>query len=247
MSSLTGKTAMVTGASRGIGKAIAFAMATEGATVALVARSSTEETRQLILDAGAKAFSYAADVADESQVETLFAEAIPALGGLDILVNNAGVILEKSLLETDTSDFDWVININLRGTFMVGREAIRRMVTENGGGRVINVASDLAYVGREQFSAYCASKAAVIALTKSWAKEFAPRVLVNALCPGPVDTDMLAIDNMSPEWRKKEEDIPLQRVGQPEEIAGLAVFLAGPSATFITGQGFGVNGGSVMP
>lgn len=247
MSSLTGKTAMVTGASRGIGKAIAFAMATEGATVALVARSSTEETRQLILDAGAKAFSYAADVADESQVETLFAEAIPALGGLDILVNNAGVILEKPLLETDTSDFDWVININLRGTFMVGREAIRRMVTENGGGRVINVASDLAYVGREQFSAYCASKAAVIALTKSWAKEFAPRVLVNALCPGPVDTDMLAIDNMSPEWRKKEEDIPLQRVGQPEEIAGLAVFLAGPSATFITGQGFGVNGGSVMP
>lgn len=247
MSSLTGKTAMVTGASRGIGKAIAFAMATEGATVALVARSSTEETRQLILDAGAKAFSYAADVADESQVETLFAEAIPALGGLDILVNNAGVILEKPLLETDTSDFDWVININLRGTFMVGREAIRRMVTENGGGRVINVASDLAYVGREQFSAYCASKAAVIALTKSWAKEFAPRVLVNALCPGPVDTDMLAIENMSPEWRKKEEDIPLQRVGQPEEIAGLAVFLAGPSATFITGQGFGVNGGSVMP
>lgn len=247
MSSLTGKTAMVTGASRGIGKAIAFAMATEGATVALVARSSTEETRQLILDAGAKAFSYAADVADESQVETLFAEAIPALGGLDILVNNAGVILEKPLLETDTSDFDWVININLRGTFMVGREAIRRMVTENGGGRVINVASDLAFVGREQFSAYCASKAAVIALTKSWAKEFAPRVLVNALCPGPVDTDMLAIENMSPEWRKKEEDIPLQRVGQPEEIAGLAVFLAGPSATFITGQGFGVNGGSVMP
>jgi 3-oxoacyl-[acyl-carrier protein] reductase len=247
MSSLAGKTAMVTGASRGIGKAIAFAMATEGATVALVARSSTEETRQLILDAGAKAFSYAADVADESQVETLFAEAIPALGGLDILVNNAGVILEKPLLETDTSDFDWVMNINLRGTFMVGREAIRRMVTENGGGRVINVASDLAFVGREQFSAYCASKAAVIALTKSWAKEFAPRVLVNALCPGPVDTDMLAIENMSPEWRKKEEDIPLQRVGQPEEIAGLAVFLAGPSATFITGQGFGVNGGSVMP
>ena len=139
------------------------------------------------------------------------------------------------------------MNINLRGTFMVGREAIRPMVKGNGGGRVINVASDLAYLGREQFSAYCASKAAIIALTKSWAKEFAPRVLVNALCPGPVDTDMLDIENMSPEWRKKEEDIPLQRIGQPEEIAGLAVFLAGPSATFITGQGFGVNGGSIMP
>ena len=121
------------------------------------------------------------------------------------------------------------------------------MVTTNSGGRVINVASGLAYLGREEYSVYCASKAAIVAITRSWAKEFAPHVLVNALCPGPVDTDMLARENMNPEWRKKEEDIPLQRVAQPEEISGLAVFLAGPSATFITGQGFGVNGGSVMP
>ena len=121
------------------------------------------------------------------------------------------------------------------------------MVNQGSGGRVINIASDLAYLGREQFSVYCASKAAVLSLTKSWAREFAPNILVNSICPGPIDTDMLNLENMSPEWRAKESDIPLKRIGQPEEISELAVFLAGPGSTFITGQGIGVNGGSVMP
>lgn len=238
---------LVTGASRGIGKAVAHAMATAGAAVALAARSKPEQTRIDIIDSGGDAWCYAADVSDEAQVCSLFADIESDLGNVDVLVNNAGVILERPLLDTRMTDFDCLMAINLRGTFMVGREAIRQMKECGKGGRIINIASDLGYVGREQFSVYCASKAAVVSLTKSWAKEFAPDILVNNISPGPVDTEMLDIRNMSPEWRKKEEDIPLRRIGQPEEIAGLAVFLAGPEATFITGQGFGVNGGSVMP
>ncbi|GIS89970.1 MAG: hypothetical protein CM1200mP20_00110 [Pseudomonadota bacterium] len=122
----------------------------------------------------------------------------------NVLVNNAGVQLEKPLLETDVSEFDWVMGTNTRGTFLMGREGIRHMVNQGSGGRVINIASDLAYLGREQFSVYCASKAAVLSLTKSWAREFAPNILVNSICPGPIDTDMLNLENMSPEWRAKE-------------------------------------------
>jgi len=243
---LTGKRVLVTGASRGIGKAIALAMAEAGATVALAARTAANETKMEIEQAGGRAVCYRCDVGDEMQVLKLLGDVVSDLGNVDVLINNAGVILEKPLLQTQMDDFDRLMSVNLRGAFLVGREAIRRM-TGNGGGRVINIASDLGYFGREQFSVYCASKAAVIALTKSWAREFAPEILVNSVSPGPVDTDMLDVQSMSPEWRKKEEDIPLRRIARPEEIAGIVVFLAGPGATFITGQGFGVNGGSVMP
>jgi len=243
---LTGKRVLVTGASRGIGKAIALAMAEAGATVALAARTAANETKMEIEQAGGQAVCYRCDVGNEMQVLKLLGDVVSDLGNVDVLINNAGVILEKPLLQTQMDDFDRLMSVNLRGAFLVGREAIRRM-TGNGGGRVINIASDLGYFGREQFSVYCASKAAVIALTKSWAREFAPEILVNSVSPGPVDTDMLDVQSMSPEWRKKEEDIPLRRIARPEEIAGIVVFLAGPGATFITGQGFGVNGGSVMP
>lgn len=244
---LSGKKVLVTGASKGIGKAIARAMATAGATVVLAARTEAKETKKEIEQAGGKAICYRSDISDETQVLQLFDDIESDPGGVDIVVNNAGLILEKPLLQTGADDFDRLMAVNLRGTFLVGREAIRHMVENDRGGRVINIASDLGYLGREQFSVYCASKAAVIALTKSWAREFAPEILVNSVDPGPVDTDMLDVQSMSPEWRKKEEDIPLRRIAQPEEIAGIVVFLAGPGATFITGQGFGVNGGSVMP
>ncbi len=244
---LATKTVLVTGASRGIGKAIALAMSAQGARLALAARSAPHDTQRAIARLGGEAHCFAVDVSDESKVLGLFADLSARLGRLDVLVNNAGVMLEKPLLDTTMADFDRLMSINLRGAFMVGREALRVMHRSGAGGRVINIASDLGYSGREHFGVYCASKAAVVSLTKSWAKEFAPRILVNALCPGPVDTDMLDIRNMSAEWRRKEEDIPLGRIARPEEIAGLAVFLAGPGATFITGQGLGVNGGSVMP
>lgn len=246
---LAGRTALVTGASRGIGRAVVKALAAEGAHVCIAYNAHGAEAAEVVADivgAGGRAFAVPCDVASEAQVKTLFAEAVPRLGGLDLVVSNAGVILEKPLLETTSADFDWLMGINLRGTFLVGREALREM-SARGGGRVINVASDLGFLGREKFSVYCASKGAILALTKSWAREFAPAILVNAIAPGPIDTDMLDVANMTPEWRVKEEQIPLARIGRVEEVAAVAVFLAGPGASFLTGQVIGPNGGSVMP
>jgi 3-oxoacyl-[acyl-carrier protein] reductase len=247
--SLDGLKALVTGASRGIGRAIAVGLAAEGAHVCIAYNAHGAEAASVVAEivaGGGRAFALPCDVTDEAQVKALFAEAVPRLGGLDLAVNNAGVILEKPLLDTTAEDFDWLMGINLRGTFLVGREALREM-SARGAGRVINVASDLGYLGREQFSVYCASKGAILALTKSWAREFAPAILVNGIAPGPIDTDMLDVANMSPEWRAKEEQIPLARIGRPEEVASVAVFLAGPGASFLTGQTIGPNGGSVMP
>ena len=247
---LAGRRALVTGASRGIGRAIAEALAAEGATVAVgygASPDKAEETVANIAAAGGTAFALRLDVADEASVTEGCAQAVDRLGGLDILVNNAGVILEKPLLETTAADFDWLMGVNLRGVFLVGREGLRAMVAQGTGGRVINVASDLGYFGRETFSIYCASKAGVLTLTRSWAREFAPAILVNAIAPGPIDTDMLNRNAMSAEWRQKEEQIPLGRIGQPQEVAGSAVFLAGPDASFMTGQVLDPNGGSVMP
>ena len=250
MTSLDGKSALVTGASRGIGRAIAVALAAEGAQVAVNYRERAGEAEEVvsqIVKAGGKAFVMQADVGDERQVKEMFAEAMPRLGGLDILVSNAGVQVIRPLLETTAEDFDSVMSANVRGTFLVGREAIRHMVEQGRGGRVINVASDLGYLGREEFSVYCASKGAVLTFTRSWAKEFAPDILVNSIAPGPIDTALLRPPSMSLEWVEKEKQIPLARLGRPEEVAAVAVFLAGPGATYITGQAFGVNGGSVMP
>lgn len=246
---LDGKIALITGASRGIGKAIAEAFAAQGATVVLSYRSGANEAASVvsgITAQGGKAVAIAADVADEQQILALF-EAVDDIGPLDILVNNAGVILEKPLLDTTAANFDWLMNINVRGQFLVGREALRRMMGRDGS-RVINISSDLSFGGREDFSVYCASKGAINTLTKSWAREFAPHVLVNAIAPGPIDTDMLDLANMSPEWAEKEKELTvLKRIGTVDEISAVALFLAGPGSTYLSGQIIGPNGGSVMP
>ena len=246
---LGGKIALVTGASRGIGKAIAETFAAEGATVVLSYRSGANEAAAVVskINAqGGKAIAIAADVADEQQILALF-KAVDEIGPLDILVNNAGVILEKPLLETSAEDFDWLMNINVRGQFLVGREALRRMAGR-AGSRVINISSDLSFTGREDFSVYCASKGAINTLSKSWAREFAPHVLVNAIAPGPIDTDMLDLENMSAQWAEKEKELTvLGRIGTVDEISAVALFLAGPGSTYLSGQIIGPNGGSVMP
>lgn len=246
--SLKGVRILVTGGSRGIGRATAVALASAGANVAFGYHGDDSAAAVTLADVQLhdhSAFSIEADVSVEAEAIQMVHRAIDGLGGLDVVVNNAGILHEAGLLETSVDAFDKVIAVNLRGTFVVGREAIRHMV-QQGGGRVINIASDLGYLGRERNTAYCASKAGIGAMTRAWALEFAPKILVNAIAPGPVDTDMLGAEMMSESQRQKESNIPLERIGRPEEIANVVAFLAGPQATFITGQTYGVNGGSVM-
>jgi len=242
---LTGKRALVTGASRGIGAACARALAECGAWVACVDLRPVEDTVDAIENGIGRAAGYRCDVADEASVCDAISRVRHDAGRIDVVVHCAGIMHEKPLLQTSMEEFDKVMAVNLRGAFLIGRETIRTMTGE--GGRIIMIASDLSYLGRETFSPYVASKHGVMGLVRSWSREFAPKILVNAICPGPIDTMMLDAENMSPEWRQKELDIPMARFGQPREIATTAVFLAGDGAGYITGQGIGVNGGSVMP
>lgn len=240
------KTALVTGARQGIGRACAEALAAAGAHVIAVDVGDCTDTVDAISATGGTADQALCDITDEDSVVRVFEQHFGTPQVLDFLVHCAGVMHERPLLETPVSEFDHVMAVNLRGTFLVGREAIRCM-EKTGGGRVILTSSDLAYYGRETFSPYVASKHGIMGLVRSWAIEFAPNITVNALCPGPTDTAMLAAENMSVEWRERELDIPMGRFGQPEEVACMATFLCGDGAAYITGQGLGMNGGSVMP
>jgi 3-oxoacyl-[acyl-carrier protein] reductase len=245
---LAGQRALVTGGASGIGRAISMALAAEGAVVAIVDLADpakSEATVAAIERAGGSAFALRANVADEAQVLALFADALPRLGGLDILVNCAGILFEKPLLDTSVAEFDRLIAVNLRGTFLVGREGLRAMAAQRRG-RVINIASELAYLGCERMSVYCASKGAVVSLTRSWAREFAPHILVNAIAPGPTDTPMLTTDYMEAATVAGSGNVPLGRIGRPEEIAAAAVFLASPANSYMTGQCISPNGGAVM-
>ncbi len=240
-----GMNVLVTGAYRGIGAACAKLFGAAGAHVLCADLKNPDETVESIRTANGTAEGIVCDVTDEASILDLFQHVNGRFAPLNAVVNCAGIIHERGLLETTTAEFDQVMAVNLRGSFLIGREAIRAM--QGNQGRVIMIASDLSYYGRESYSPYVASKHGVLGLVRCWAKEFAPNILVNALCPGPIDTAMLAAENMSPEWRAKELEIPLARFGQPEEIAQMALFLAGPNAAYITGQGIGVNGGSIMP
>ncbi len=241
--------ALVTGGSRGIGKAICLALAAQGFRLFVNYSSSLDKAnavRDEILAFGGTAEVVHASVEDEGQVEAMVSRVVNECGRLDVLVNNAGVDLFKPALETTTADFVRILDINLKGTFMVGRAALRQMTQQPQGGRIINITSDFGYLGRAGFSAYCASKAGVIGLTRSWAAEFAPTIRVNAIAPGPVNTDMAAA--LTPEqYKANEEEVPLKRFAEPEEIASVAVFLASTDSSYLTGQTIGANGGTVMP
>ncbi|MPQ95791.1 SDR family NAD(P)-dependent oxidoreductase [Thioclava sp. JE_KL1] len=241
--SLQGKVALVTGGSRGIGRAIALALAELGAKVAFCHPDDAQAHDTLAeLQKLTEAESLPADVSDEAQVEGMFDAVMSRFGRIDILVNNAGILRESPIAETKIDEFDRVIAVNLRGTFLASRAFVRR--TEEG--RIINIASDLGFLGREEMSAYTASKGAIIALTRTLARELAPKILVNAIAPGSIETDMTSPASMSPEQLAIDMATPLARFGQPEDIAAMACYLAGPQSNFITGQCFGVNGGSVM-
>lgn len=240
---------LVTGAFRGIGAACALAYARTGDRIALVDIHRPIEMAHAARMSGAtEVLDLACDISDDSAVEELGRSLKSRFGGIDVLVHCTGIIHEAPLLDTRVSDFDRVISVNLRGSFLIGKTAIGLMNgTSENPARAIMIASDMAYYGRETFSPYVASKHGVLGLVRSWAKEFAPNVLVNAICPGPIDTEMLGAASMSAEWRARELAIPLARFGSPDEIADLALFLGGSGGRFFTGQGIGPNGGSVMP
>lgn len=248
--SLAGQTALVTGAATGIGRAIALKFAQAGARVVVNHLDQPQEAAtlvQTIKHAGGQAVAISADVSDGEAVQRLLTEALHTVGDIHILVNNAGIIQEKPFLDTSEADWDRMLDTDLKSVFLMARAVLPGMVAR-GGGVVINVASDLGILGRENYAPYCTAKAGVIGLSKSLAREFAPHgIRVNAIAPGPVNTAMVSLESMSAEWMAKELAIPQHRVAEPEEIAATALFLASDLSRFYCGQVLGPNGGSVMP
>ncbi|MDR3392839.1 MAG: 3-oxoacyl-ACP reductase FabG [Sulfuriferula sp.] len=242
---LHNKTAIVTGAATGIGRAIAIMLAEAGARVIVNHLHRADEAAnvvQEIITAGGRAIAFEADVTSASQIRQMVASC----DSVDILVNNAGVIAEKPFLDITEAEWDHVINSDLKSVFLCSQAVLAGMAKQ-GNGIIVNISSDLGYLGREHYASYCAAKAGVIGLTRSLAREFAPAIRVNAVAPGPVETAMLSTAAMSAEWIEKEKDIPYQRFAEPAEIAATVLFLVSDYARFYCGQVLGPNGGSVMP
>jgi len=247
MNSLNGQVAVVTGAGRGIGRAIALEFAAEGADVVCVSRTAenSEKVAAEVRALGRRAWALAVDVADSTAVTAAAGTILADAGKVDILVNNAGVTRDGLLMRMSDADWDVVINTNLKGAFNFTK-AFTRAFLKQRSGRIINVASVIGLIGNAGQSNYAASKAGLIGFTKSVAKELASRgITANVLAPGFIETDMTAVlkDDVKAEVLKQ---IPLGALGQPEDIANAAVFLASPAARYITGQVLAVDGGMVM-
>ena len=242
---LAGKTALITGASRGIGRAIALTFAGCGASVMINYSGSEErakETVQEIEALGGHAALCKADVSNAEEVQRLITETVHTMGQIDILVNNAGITRDNLLLRMTEEEFDRVLSVNLKGAFLCLKEASKYMIRQRSG-RIINISSICGVVGNAGQANYCAAKAGLIGLTKSAAKELASRgITVNAIAPGYIATDMT--DVLSEKIREEAvKTIPLKRFGSPEDIAHAAAYLASDYAGYVTGQVIGVNGG----
>lgn len=248
MKRLGGKAALITGAARGIGLEIAAAFAAEGASVAVADLSPQEAAAaagDIAARTGASAIGLGMDVSKEADCERAVRETEKAFGKVDILVNNAGITKDNLVLRMKEADFDLVIEVNLKGAFLMSKAASKLMLKARAG-RIINISSVVGQSGQAGQANYAASKAGLIGLTKSLAREFAPRqVLVNAVAPGFIRTRMT--EGLKDEARAKiSEMIPLGRMGEPGEVAKAALFLAGDDSAYITGQVLAVNGGLYM-
>jgi 3-oxoacyl-[acyl-carrier protein] reductase len=241
---LTGRTAFVTGSTRGIGLAIARALHGAGAKVAIVGRDQSR-AESLAAELGPRAFGVACDVAHADQVERAIAAAEAALGPVDILVNNAGLTRDNILLRLSDADWDAVLDANLKGAFHTTRAVIKGMMKRRAG-RIVNITSVVGLTGNKGQANYAASKAGLIGFTKSVAKEYASRgVLANCVAPGFIETDMTAA---LPEEARATllQAIALGRLGRPEDVAGAVLFLASDLAGYVTGQVLVVDGGMVI-
>ena len=245
---LKGKVALVTGASRGIGKAIALGLAENGAAVAVnysSSESSALEVAEIIRKNGGKAEIFQARVNEEAEVEEMFSAVEKKLGPVDILVNNAGITKDNLLMRMKTEEWDMVIDVNLKGAFLCTRRALKGMM-KNRYGKIINISSVVGFSGNAGQFNYSATKAGVIGMTKSAALECASRgIRVNAVAPGFIETDMTSVlkDDVKAEIAK---NIPLKRMGTAEDVANVVKFLASEDSSYITGQVINVDGGMLM-
>lgn len=227
------RTALVTGAANGIGRATLTQLREQGFdAIGLDVVPISGDSRSVV-----------ADVSNEASVASAL-QAISAMTDhIDVLVNVAGVLREGPFDQLDLAAFDLMYAVNVRGTFLMTRAALPYLPA---GGRIINVASELAFAGRQNAAAYAATKGAIISWTRSLARELGPKILVNAVAPGPIDTGLLAYGSMTNEQQALENNNPLGRIGQPHEVAAVIAFLASPAATYITGQCYSVDGGAAM-